>query len=183
MATEVVWINGAYGAGKTTVAARLVELVPAAVRFDPELLGSMLRRLPELPQPDDFQDLPLWRGLVVSTVTTMLGQLDRPLIVPMTVVDSRCYRETIGVLGARFGLDCYFLDVSAEVLVDRITTQVQFPDDPARDEAARRWRLKEIPHCIQARASLPAEVISLDGTLPPDELARQIARHSGLLGP
>lgn len=179
-AAEVVWINGAYGSGKTSVAARLAELVPGVVRFDPELLGSMLRRLPELPQPDDYQELPLWRELVVSTLTTMAAHVTGPLVVPMTVVDSRYYRETIEALSARFRLDCYFLDVPVEVLIDRITAQVQFADDRARDETARRWRLAQVERCIGARAALPAEVMVLDGTLHPDELAGQIVRRSRL---
>ena len=179
-AAEVVWINGAFGSGKTSVAARLVEVVPGAVRFDPELLGSMLRRLPELPQPDDYQDLPLWRELVVSTVSTMAAHVTGPLIVPMTVVDRRYYRETIGTLSRRFRLDCYFLEVPADVLVERITAQVQFADDRARDETARCWRLAQVQRCVQARAALPVEVIGLDGTLPPDELARDIVRRSRL---
>ncbi len=180
MAATVVWINGAYGAGKTSLAARLVELVPTAVRFDPELLGSLLRRLPELPQPDDFQDLPLWRKLVVSTLTTMAGALSGPLVVPMTVVDSRYYAETVGALSASLRLDCYFLDVPAGVLSDRITAQVQFADDPARDEAARRRRLARVQRCVRARAALPAEVIGLDGTLPPAQLAIEVVRRSRL---
>jgi hypothetical protein len=179
-AAEVVWINGAFGAGKTSVAAGLVEVVPQAVRFDPELLGSMLRRVPELPQPDDYQDLSLWRDLVVGTVTTMATHVTGPLIVPMTVVDRRYYRETIGTLSRRFRLDCFFLEVPADVLVDRITAQVQFADDPARDETARCWRLAQVQRCVQARAALPAEMIGLDGTRPPDELARDIVRRSRL---
>ena len=182
MVAKVVWLNGAYGAGKTSVAARLVELVPTAVRFDPELLGSLLRRLPELPQPEDVQDLPLWRKLVVSTVSTMAAALAGPLVVPMTVVDSRYYAETIGTLSAALELDCYFLDVPAALLSDRITAQVQFADDLARDEAARRWRLARVRRCVEARAALAAQVIGLDGTLPPDELARQVVCRSRLAG-
>src|SRR5690348_7546872 len=44
-ATMVIWINGAFGVGKTTVARALHERWPDAVVFDPEQLGFVLRRI------------------------------------------------------------------------------------------------------------------------------------------
>ena len=37
-----VWLNGAFGAGKTTTAAELVTLIPDSRLFDPETVGYML---------------------------------------------------------------------------------------------------------------------------------------------
>ncbi|MEE3922370.1 hypothetical protein V2I01_41005 [Micromonospora sp. BRA006-A] len=38
----IVWLNGAFGVGKTTTARLLTNALPDARLFDPEFLGSML---------------------------------------------------------------------------------------------------------------------------------------------
>src|SRR4051812_37324803 len=61
-APVVIWINGAFGAGKTKTARGLVAMRPRAWLFDPEQIGFMLRSL--WPGAGgDFQDLPIWRAL------------------------------------------------------------------------------------------------------------------------
>ncbi|MFI6741580.1 hypothetical protein ACIBI9_52445 [Nonomuraea sp. NPDC050451] len=39
----IVWLNGTFGAGKTSTARELVPLVPGARYFDPEQVGFMLQ--------------------------------------------------------------------------------------------------------------------------------------------
>ncbi len=58
----IIWLNGGFGVGKTTMAERLKRDRKDAVIYDPELIGSLLSRvLPE--KKDDFQDYALWRSL------------------------------------------------------------------------------------------------------------------------
>lgn len=57
-----VLLNGSFGIGKTTVANLLARSVPAAVIYDPEKVGFVLRRLPAwmlglARQQPDYQDL------------------------------------------------------------------------------------------------------------------------------
>ena len=47
---------------------------------------------------DDFQDLSVWRRLVVETATGLLRDLGRPLIVPMTVLRPEYFDEIVGGL-------------------------------------------------------------------------------------
>jgi len=35
----IIWLNGAFGAGKTTAAAELAGTMPSARLFDPEMVG------------------------------------------------------------------------------------------------------------------------------------------------
>ena len=44
----IVWINGAFGAGKTSTARELIDLIPNSTFYDPEVIGGALRHL--LPQ-------------------------------------------------------------------------------------------------------------------------------------
>jgi hypothetical protein len=55
----IVWLNGAFGCGKTTTAAELRSLIPSGRLFDPETVGYMLRpNLADHPV-SDFQHCPL----------------------------------------------------------------------------------------------------------------------------
>jgi hypothetical protein len=52
----IIWLNGGFAAGKTTLAEELRRRIPDAVVYDPEDVGLMLWRW--LGPTDDFQDLP-----------------------------------------------------------------------------------------------------------------------------
>jgi hypothetical protein len=66
----IIWINGSFGAGKTTLAGELKRRMPEAVLFDPEYVGYILREWVPVPT-GDFQDLPSWRELVIETAVTL----------------------------------------------------------------------------------------------------------------
>ncbi|QDY75489.1 NUDIX hydrolase [Streptomyces qinzhouensis] len=100
----IVWINGAFGAGKTTTAGELVDLIPNSTLYDPELIGAELRLLlppKALDEVGDYQDLPIWRRLVVDTAAAMLTQLGGVLVVPMTLLRQEYRDEIFGGLAAR----------------------------------------------------------------------------------
>lgn len=60
----IIWLNGAFGVGKTMTARRLVELAPRWRVFDPEWVGYMVSsNLADHPV-SDFQHHRSWRALV-----------------------------------------------------------------------------------------------------------------------
>ena len=74
----ILWLNGAFGAGKTTVAHELARRLPGAFIYDPEEVGYFLRKnLPAAMDRPDFQDIPLWRELNYPILAT----LDRKSVV------------------------------------------------------------------------------------------------------
>jgi 8-oxo-dGTP pyrophosphatase MutT (NUDIX family)/predicted kinase len=100
----IVWLNGACGAGKTSAASELVDLLPGSALFDPELIGTGLRMLlpkERLAQVDDYQQLPSWRRLVVDTCAALLSEVGGPLVVPMTLLRQEYRDEIFGALAAR----------------------------------------------------------------------------------
>jgi hypothetical protein len=80
----MIWINGAFGAGKTTLAEELHRRLPDALLFDPEYVGYLLRMWLPVPDSGDFQDIPLWRRLTAEFATGMTADYGRTLIIPMT---------------------------------------------------------------------------------------------------
>ena len=144
----LVWINGAFGAGKTSVANVLAQRWPEALIFDPEQVGFMLRRvIPETHRTSDFQDLPLWRQLTVETAVGLIDQVHRPLIVPMTMVDRAYFEEIIEGL-TRAGVDVrhFALLACQRTLRRRLWFRWSLP-------ASKRWTLRQVDRCVEALAS------------------------------
>lgn len=83
---RVLWINGCFSAGKTTVATLLVERLGRAFLLDPEAIGVALRDHLVPPQlyPGDFQDLGLWRSFTRDAVLEAAERFDGFVVVPMT---------------------------------------------------------------------------------------------------
>lgn len=169
----MIWINGAFGAGKTTLAEELHRRLPDALAFDPEYVGRILNRWVPSPESGDFQDIPLWRKLVAEFAIGMTADYGRPLIIPMTLVN-RAYREEIFGLISKAGERVLhvFLDVPPEELRRRIDAQVLLEEDAEADASARAFRHRNLERCVAARAGLPASTLILPGgQLAPGQLA------------
>lgn len=121
----IVWINGARGAGKTSTARALLDLLPGSVLFEPETVGAELRRA--LPAQryggaTDIQDSPAWRRLVVDTAAALLSEVPGPLVVPMALLRQE-YRDEIfgGLASRRIPVHHVLLHVEETVLHERLS--------------------------------------------------------------
>jgi hypothetical protein len=95
----IVWINGPFGVGKSTVATLLSERWPEATVFDPEYIGFLLRNWhPPDAEVSDFQHLSTWRTLVRETAAGLMRDFGRPLIIPMTLLNPAYFEEIVGGL-------------------------------------------------------------------------------------
>ncbi len=154
----VVWINGAFGAGKTTTARELIELIPNSALFDPEVIGGALTHLlppKRLAEVGDFQDLPIWRRLVVDTAAAMLAELGGTLVVPMTLLRQEYRDEIFGGLAARRITVHHLLLAPAEtILRERIAGREIPPDLPDGEIRTRQWSYDHIEPYRAALASL-----------------------------
>jgi hypothetical protein len=73
----IIWLNGTFGAGKTTTARELARIMPNARLFDPEMVGYLLMEYLKDHDFSDFQELPPWRTLVpvvTSEIARFTGQ-------------------------------------------------------------------------------------------------------------
>jgi hypothetical protein len=167
----IIWINGAFGAGKTTLAEELHRRLSGAVLYDPEGIGGLL--CDWLPGPGDFQDLPSWRELVVAAALALRRHHADTLIAPMTLIRDEYQAEIFGGLAAAGEPVLHvFLAVDEVVLRRRITERVFHPDDPAREQRVREFCLEHVDAAVAAAARQPPGTLLLRADqLSPAELA------------
>lgn len=171
----MVWVNGPFGGGKTSLADALIARWPRARLFDPEEVGFMLRTMVPPAESGDFQDLPVWRDLVADTAYRLLARYGCPLVVPMTVVVPAYLSEIFTSLAQRqVMVRHFFLEVSVQTVRERIEGQRVWPDDLERDEQVRKWRLAQVERCVAAVDFLPQDTVLLDGELSTVQLADQV---------
>jgi hypothetical protein len=166
----IIWLNGTFGAGKTTTAAELVEIVPKATIFDAEQVGIMLRHVQGLPRLGDFQHWPPWRGLVVQSAAHLLDYLGGVLVIPQTVLIEKYWTEIRTGLGkAGIPLRHFLLHTDPETLAHRIETD-------AIETGARQWRLDHLPQYQEALPWLRREAHVVNtSTLLPKRVAEVVA--------
>lgn len=177
----IVWINGAFGAGKTTTARELIDLIPNSTLFDPEVIGGGLTKLlppKHLAEVGDFQDLPIWRRLVVDTAAAMLAELGGVLVVPMTLLRQE-YRDEIfgGLASRRIEVRHVLLAPAETILRERIAGR-EIPEDlPEGEIRMRQWCYDHIEPYRTALASwLTADAHPVDtSALTPYDTALRIA--------
>lgn len=173
--TVIVWLNGAFGAGKTTAAYELLELLPGSTLYEPEFLGTGLRTmLPKerLAQIDDYQELPSWRRLVADTAAALLTEVEGPLVAPMTLLCREYRDEIFGALAARrIPVRHVLLHAEEPILRERMEQRAATDGEPTRAWCRR--------HLAAYRAALPwitAEAHTLDTSqLSPRRTAERTA--------
>lgn len=94
----IIWLNGAFGVGKTQTAFELHSRVPGSFVFDPEQIGFALRKVVPPSMPRDFQDHPVWREFTYQGLRYVAESFAGEIIVPMTVVNPFYYEQTVGML-------------------------------------------------------------------------------------
>jgi gluconate kinase len=176
----IIWLNGAFRAGKTTLAEELHQRLPRAVVYDPEDVGLMLWKW--MRPNDDFQDLPSWRELVVATALSLRRHHAATLIVPMSLIRDAYRAEILGGLAdAGEEILHVFLEADADVLRERLDAHVDIPGNPEANQSAREWALSRIDAAIVAAARQPGGTLMLrSDRLTPAELADEVLAAAGL---
>jgi hypothetical protein len=167
----IIWLNGTFGAGKTSTSQELLPLVPDAHYFDAEQVGYMLRHVSGLPEVTDFQHWTPWRGLVVDTAVRLLDYVGGTLVIPQTVLVEKYWQEIrAGLDDAGIPVHHFVLHADEETLTRRIE---------AHEPGIVKWRLEHLPVYREAFAWLSGEGQVVDTTeISPAQVAREIAART-----
>lgn len=170
----IVWINGAFGSGKTTAAKQLQQRLPNAYLYDPEQTGFFIRdNLPSNMQLPDFQQHPEWRAFNVEMLTKISRSYAGVVIVPMTLINRNYYDEIIGALQRDGGVrvDHYILHANKRTLNKRLNR---------RFEWFNSWGKAQIDRCLHAfQHDITHDKIETDH-LTVEQVVEEIAKRSGL---
>jgi 8-oxo-dGTP pyrophosphatase MutT (NUDIX family) len=175
----IVWLNGAFGAGKTTTAHELLDLLPGSTLYDPELLGPGLRSmLPPDRAGDDVRDLRCWRRLLADGAAALLTEVPGPLITPVTLLRQEHRDEIFGALAARRIPVCHVLLHCDEPELRARLTRRRPEGAPAGRSAA--WCLERLTAYHAALPWLAADAHTVDTAgLAPADVAALVAAAVG----
>ena len=169
----IIWINGGFGAGKTTLAEELHRRLPDAVVYNPEDIGVMLWKW--IRPNGDFQHLPSWRELVVATALSLRKHHAETLIVPMSLIRDAYRAEILGGLAdAGEEILHVFLEADAGALRERLNARVTQPGKEW-DQVARELGMTGVDEMVAAAACQPTGTLMLrSDKLTPAELVDQV---------
>ncbi|MDQ1913501.1 AAA family ATPase [Paenibacillus sp. GD4] len=137
----IIWINGAFGSGKTQTSYELHRRLPQSMVFDPENAGFYIRKsIPRDIAKSDFQDYPMWREINFSMLKYLSMEYSGCIIVPMTIVNPSYFQEIVGRLRADGVTVKHFtLCASKEMLLRRLRS---------RGEGRQSWAAQQIDRCL-----------------------------------
>ena len=165
----IIWLNGPFGVGKTSLANLLHQEIPDSILYDPEHLGDFFQEiLPKAVCPEDFQDYPIWRQTTVQIIRDLATKTGKVIIVPMTVFKKEYYQEIIeqGLIEDMY-VQHNILVAEKETILDRLDKRTQENNN---------WALKHLDNCLQAfEDQIPGRKIETD-SLTVDELAEIVLR-------
>ena len=172
----LIWINGAFGAGKTQTAHELHRRTADTRVSDPEVLGFALGKMLPPGTFDDFQDIPQWRSGVVDTLQQADAAAAGPVIVPMTILRGDYFDEIVGGLRTR-GVDVrhYALTATPETLRKRLRSRLS-----TLRGHEDTWALSNIDRCVSALATERYAAHVPTDELSTDEVVEWIAGDLGL---
>ncbi|MCP5029293.1 MAG: AAA family ATPase [Actinomycetia bacterium] len=154
----IVWLNGAFGVGKTTAAQVVCDQAGWRL-FDPDQVGSMIAaNLSDL-EFRDFQDLRPWRRLVPAVAEEIQRYTNTPLVAVQTVLVEDYWAELAADFEQRempvvhVVLDCGTEELRRRIESDEVEGQ------------AKQWRLDRLAEFGRARDWLTRSAdVALDTT-------------------
>lgn len=145
--TMIILVNGAFGSGKTTTANILVEKIENSIVFDPEEVGFMVRKVTEgircgEEDTDDFQDIEIWKVLVVNVARELKEKYRKNLIIPMTIYKENNFKYIVkGLEEINKNFYHFYLNGTYSTIQSRLIK---------RGDKIGGWTFKRIEPCLEA---------------------------------
>jgi predicted kinase len=142
MVARIIWINGPFGVGKTTLARHLAAAIGQSIILDPERLGGLLlNQIPVVLHADEMECEPVWRKTLLSMLQSAAQTYDWPIIVPMMIARPQGHDEIIGGL-AQAGVSVSQFTLLAEP--KNILARMQ-----ARGDGPASWEARQVARCVE----------------------------------
>lgn len=139
----IIWINGPFGVGKSTLAKDLMAVMSNVMLFDPEHVGKMLwQQVPRALHEDEFESEPVWRSTTLHLLRHCYERYSMNIVVPMTLATDVGFDEIVGCLLADgIQVHHYTLMASLECIDARLTK---------RGERRGGWESQQIKRCLDS---------------------------------
>ncbi len=164
----VIWIDGPYGVGKSTLAEKLHESNPHSFVFDAEAVGNAVRdNLPEeLFRGYIFEGYPMWFRLCTELLADLAGRYQGDIYVPMTLVWPDSYAKMEKPLTERgTAVRHVLLEAPHGVIRQRIL---------ARGEEEDCWCMQHIDLCLENQKQFENVIRISSWGKTPAELALEV---------
>lgn len=156
----IIWLSGAYGVGKSTLAGALAQQIENALLFDAEEVGNAVREnYPDVPYGYIFEDYPLWAEFCYQLLKDIHNKFHKNILVPMTLVRPVSCDNILRRL-EQDGIEVHLivLEASWQSIHDRIL---------ARGEEEGCWCMENIDMARAGSAALPGIHLDTDGVSIP----------------
>ena len=142
---KIIWINGAFGSGKTQTAYELHERFSNSFVYDPENIGHFIyKHIPPETKKSDFQDHTQWRNFNYDLLKYIADSYSGVIIVPMTIVVPQYYDEIIGrLINDDIEVKHFILEASKKTIHHRLRKRLD----------GGRWASRQTDRCIEAFAT------------------------------
>jgi cytidylate kinase len=169
----IIWINGAFGSGKTQTAYELHRRIENSFVYDPEQLGYFIsRNIPASIRKSDFQNYEAWRETNFSLIKSIYDEYKGTLIIPMTVVNPGYFNEIAGSLRQNgVEISHFTLMASKETLLKRLRS---------RGDGAKSWGAGQIDRCLEGLSNDVFQYHINTENMPIEAVAEKIAAMSGI---
>lgn len=138
---RIIWINGAFGSGKTTCVEMLNKIINNSIIFDPEISGTMINSiLPSKLKLYDFQDYKEWRIFNNLLLKKLFYETTNVILIPMTITNQAYFHEILEGIPHN---ECkqIILNASNDIIVERLKN---------RGEPIGTWPYIQIDNCISS---------------------------------
>lgn len=168
----IIWINGAFGSGKTTCTYELNRRLPDSFVYDPENIGYFIRKnIPLILHKPDFQNHTIWRSFNYEMLKYLSTAYHGIILVPMTVIERQYYDEIIGQLKMD-GIEVkhFILYAEKETIERRLKKRLE----------RGTWAKSRIDSCIYAFNHVITEEKIITDNKSIDLVVEEIAQRSDL---
>lgn len=169
----IIWLNGAFGSGKTTCAFELHRRLPNSFVYDPENIGYFIfKNVPKTLLKSDFQDYEQWRTFNYEMLTYIAEHYEGTIIVPMTITTIQYYEEIIQkLIDHGIPLKHYILYADKTTILKRLNKRL---------ERGETWAKAQVDRCIHAFNTEITEEKIITDDKSVDEVVEEIAYRSNL---